>query len=88
MSSMSDWRDKDDLDLTAEDLEAMADAGEDVLVSGPSAEITMRYQLDGDAVVLVEFKTTPSALPRETAVIWQEHPELATAGFEPVVHLT
>lgn len=35
MQSMSGWRGKRDLDLTAEDLVAMADAGVDVDVSAP-----------------------------------------------------
>lgn len=34
MSDM-DWRDKDDLDLTSDDIDAMIDEGEPVAVRGP-----------------------------------------------------
>lgn len=33
---MEDWRDKDDLDLTSEDISAMFEAGDPVEVRGPS----------------------------------------------------
>lgn len=36
----SDWRDRDDLDLTSEDITAMFDAGEPAEVRGPSSTTT------------------------------------------------
>lgn len=38
MPNMSNWDDKDDLDLDAQDLAAMADSGEDVAIVGPKSE--------------------------------------------------
>lgn len=49
MPNMSSWQDKDDLDLTAEDLAAMAEAGEDVLVSGPAGAVIYTLPLSRGA---------------------------------------
>jgi hypothetical protein len=38
MPNVSNWDDKDDLDLDAADLAAMADSGEDVAIVGPKSE--------------------------------------------------
>ncbi len=58
MKDMTDWRDKDDLDLTSEDLGAMIDAGEPVeLVSAP--------RLPGHGAIVVPVRThggTPAQL--------------------------
>ncbi len=35
MSDVNDWRGKDDADLTADDIDAMLDAGQPVEVTGP-----------------------------------------------------
>lgn len=52
MSDMN-WRDKDDLDLTADDIDAMAAEGQPVAIRGP--------RLPGNAVFLSSVATSTPA---------------------------
>jgi hypothetical protein len=49
---MTDWREKDDLNLTAEDITTMLDAGDPIPVTGP--------RLPGSAVIVTAFPTLGS----------------------------
>ncbi len=59
----SDWRDKDDLDLTAEDVDAMLNAGAPLTVVGP-------HQLPGNGVLVTARATF--GVP----TLWPETPSL------------
>lgn len=58
MSAMSDWHDKEDLDLTSDDIGAMLDAGEPARAGRPT--------LPGSAILVSAIPT--HGMPPATAV--------------------